>query len=343
MSRLLRRALSLTAATTLLGMVAPAVPAAAAAPMPACEGLGTAKVLCSFDVPPGVYRVSLALADQQSVSVTADARRVMLPSVLPLKRLQAFAVDVRDPEGEPTLQTGTPGLQVRLSSADGTPVRLDGISVHPARQLRTVFLAGDSTVCDQANAPYTGWGQMLPQFFDVRLAVANYADSGEGSASFLATEALMPTMERRIRPGDFVLVQFGHNDKATTAADYRRNLGEILDRVIVRGGRPVLVTPTVRQLFDATGQLTPTALHVNGLGVDLPAEMRALAAERGVPLVDLTSRSEQLLESLGPTASSALYLPEKKDRTHNSEHGADQMARLVLADLPPSLQRYRRR
>ncbi|MFC0624151.1 rhamnogalacturonan acetylesterase [Kribbella deserti] len=351
MSRQLRRVVSLTtsltAATVLFGTAAPATTLALAAPVENCEGVGTAQVLCSFDVAPGIYRVALALPTQEAaaVSVTAEARRVMLPPVMAgrAKRHQAFAVDVRAAEGEPTLATGTPGLQVRLTSADGGPVRLDSIAVHPLRQVRTLFLAGDSTVCDQANAPYTGWGQRLPQFFNAHLAVANYADSGEGSASFLANDALMPAMEQRIRAGDFVMIQFGHNDKATTAADYRRNLGEILDRVMARGGRPILVTPTVRQLFDSTGQLNQTALHVNGLGVNLPAEMRALATERDVPLIDLTSRSEELVESLGPTDSSALYLPEKKDRTHNSEYGADQMARLLLADLPLPLQHYLRR
>lgn len=340
----------------LLAVTAASIPAAAALPPgePAglrnCEGIGTSQVVCSFDVQPGVYRVILALPAQQAaaVTITAEARRVMLPPVLAGHHAQpqTFTVDVRDPEGEPTQPTGTPGLQLRFASTDGSPVRLGPLVLHAVARARTLFLAGDSTVCDQATPPYTGWGQMIPQYFGEQLAVANYADSGESSGSFLATEALMPTMEKRIRPGDFVMVQFGHNDKTTTAEDYRRNLGEILDRVIARGGRPILVTPTVRRLFDGGGQLTPTALHVNGLGVNLPVEMRALAAERGVPLVDLTSRSEQLIESLGPDASGVIYLPEKKDRTHNSEYGADQFAQLVLAgvaDLELPLDHYRRR
>lgn len=68
-------------------------------------------------------------------------------------------------------------------------------------------------MCDQANPPYTGRGQQLPQYFDEHLVVANYADSGESSGSFLANEALMSSLEKRIRPGGHVMVQFGHNDK----------------------------------------------------------------------------------------------------------------------------------
>lgn len=107
-----------------------------------------------------------------------------------------------------------------------------------------------------------------------------------------------------------------------------------------RGGRPILVTPPVRQLFGTDGTLNNTARHINSLGVDLPAEMRSLAAERDLSLIDLTDRSRQLVESLGPTASSALYLPEKKNRTHTSEHGADQMAQLVLGGIGRGVDRF---
>jgi hypothetical protein len=95
----------------------------------------------------------------------------------------------------------------------------------------------------------------------------------------------------------------------------------------------VLVTPPVRRGFSG-GRLTPTSLHVNGLGVDLPAVMRQVATDTAVPLIDLTARSRALVEGLGETASTRLYLTQATDgvtdNTHFSSYGGDQMARLVL-------------
>ncbi|WP_432445677.1 rhamnogalacturonan acetylesterase [Streptomyces rapamycinicus] len=290
-----------------------------------------------------------------STGVTAESRRTMLaatPTAAGQRLIRSFTVNVREPEGEPTGPSGSPGLD--LTFGGGAP-RLTGLKVTeiskaaksseaakvsemtkaaPGRR-HQLFLAGDSTVCDQLTAPYTGWGQQLPQFFRRGLSVANYADSGESSGSFLADPRLFATMRPLIRPGDTVLVQFAHNDKQTTAADYRANLGALLDGVRARGGKPVLVTPIVRRWFNDDGTLdNATALHINGLGVNLPAEMRALAAERGVPLIDLTALTKRLVEELGPEGSKRLYLyDEARDNTHTSAHGATEFARLVLGEL----------
>lgn len=297
---------------------------------------GTAPVVCHFDVAPGTYDVTAVLggADAGSTAVTAESRRTLLtatPTAAGQRVERSFTVDVREPEGEPTGPSGSPGLDL---SFGGDAPRLADLKVTPARRAQ-LFLAGDSTVCDQIAAPYSGWGQQIPQFFKRGLSVANYADSGESSGSFLADSRLFPTMRPLIRTGDTVLIQFAHNDKQTTAADYRANLTRLIDGVRARGGRPVLVTPIVRRWFNTDGTLNNgTALHVNGLGVDLPAEMRALAAERGVPLIDLTALTKRLVEQLGPEGSKALYLyNEARDNTHTSVHGATEFARLVLGEL----------
>jgi lysophospholipase L1-like esterase len=211
---------------------------------------------------------------------------------------RALTVDVREPEGEPTGAPGTPGLDLDLYFGGSAP-QLAGLYVTPARRTHQILLAGDSTVCDQPGEPYAGWGQELPQFFRRGLSVANYADSGEGSASFLADPALLPALEQHIGRGDLVLIQFGHNDKQTPADEYRANLTEMVTRVRAAGGRPVLVTPIARRWFNTDGTLNNgTALHVNGLGVDLPAEQRGLAVELGVPLIDLTALAKGLVEGL---------------------------------------------
>ncbi|MDG4862043.1 rhamnogalacturonan acetylesterase, partial [Streptomyces sp. T-3] len=245
---------------------------------------------------------------------------------------RAFTVDVRTPEGEPTGPAGTPGLGLTFA---GSAPALASIRVTPAPRTRQLLLVGDSTVCDQPGEPYTGWGQRLPQYLGRGTAVANYADSGESTVSVLANPLLFEAVERRIRPGDLVLVQLAHNDKQTDGPAYRANLTTMVERVRARGGRPVLVTPIVRRWFNADGTLdNDTALLVNGLGVNHPAVIREVAAAQDVPLIDLTARTKELVESLGVEASKALYLTaEKRDNTHTSQQGATAYAALVRDEL----------
>lgn len=200
---------------------------------------------------------------------------------------------------------------------------------------RQIFLVGDSTVCDQPGDPYSGWGQQLPQYLRRGLSVANYADSGESTVTYLATPALFPTVQPLVREHDLVLIQLAHNDKTTDEATYRTNLETLVAGVRARGGEPVLVTPIVRRWFNADGTLNNgTALLVNGLGVDHPAVIRSVAAAEDVPLIDLTAKTKALVESLGVEGSKAIYLyNEKRDNTHTSVHGATVYAALVRDEL----------
>ncbi|QNE78289.1 hypothetical protein F0344_30075 [Streptomyces finlayi] len=148
---------------------------------------GSAPLVCHLDVAPGTYRVSVLLggdAEAGSTGVTAETRRTVLaetPSAPGGTVRRSFTVDVRDPEGEPTGATGSPGLDLTFG---GTAPQLDALRVTPVRTPR-ILLAGDSAVCDQPGAFYSGWGQQLPRHLTGRLTVANHADSGEGSQSFL--------------------------------------------------------------------------------------------------------------------------------------------------------------
>lgn len=293
---------------------------------------------CHFDVPPGTYDVQVLLGGDaaSSTSISGETRRSLLPETPAAageRVARGFTVDVRTPEGEPTGPDGTPGLDLTLG---GSAPALAGIRVTPAsRHTRQIFLIGDSTVCDQPAAPYSGWGQQLPQFLRRGLSVANYADSGESTVSYLGNPQLWGTVQPLIRPGDLVLIQLAHNDKTTDGATYRANLEILVDGVREKGGRPVLVTPIVRRWFNADGTLNnSTALLVNGLGVDLPAVMRSVAAADRVPLIDLTATTKALVESLGIEGSKAIYLyNEKKDNTHTSVHGATVYAGLVRDGL----------
>ncbi|WP_427919263.1 rhamnogalacturonan acetylesterase [Streptomyces sp. cg40] len=288
---------------------------------------------CHFDVPPGTYDVTVRLGGESAAStaVTGETRRSLLPETATAAGrtvTRSFTVNVRTPEGEPTGPDGTPGLDLTLG---GTAPALAGIRVTPARHPRQIFLIGDSTVCDQPGDPYSGWGQQLPQFLRKGVSVANYADSGESTVTYLANPLLWGTVQPLINPGDLVLVQLAHNDKTTDEATYRANLETLVAGIRERGGRPVLVTPIVRRWFNADGTLNNgTALLVNGLGVDLPGVIRSVAAAEGVTLIDLTAQTKALVESLGVEGSKAIYLyNEKKDNTHTSVHGATVYAGLV--------------
>ncbi|GAA1360729.1 rhamnogalacturonan acetylesterase [Streptomyces beijiangensis] len=331
------------AGTALLAAItaAAALTAVPAQASPRRGGLGhctaTAPFVCHFDVAPGTYRVSALLGggtEAGATRVTAETRRAVLAETpnAPGERVRrSFTVDVRTPEGEPTGPGGTPGLDLTF---DGAAPQLAALRVTRVRTSQ-ILLAGDSTVCDQPGDPYNGWGQQLPQYLTDRISVANYADSGESSQTFLDNPALFATLRTRIHHGDLVLVQLAHNDKQTDRDTYRANLTAMIEGIRAEGGRPVLVTPIVRRWFNADGTLdNGTALIVNGLGVDLPAELRTLATEQHTPLVDLTALSKARVEALGPEGSKAYYLyNEKKDNTHTSATGAAAFAQLVLGEL----------
>ncbi|MCO1580401.1 rhamnogalacturonan acetylesterase [Crossiella sp. SN42] len=335
--------------TAALGVAALAPVPATAAPRalpPQCSG--TAPITCHFPVAPGNYDVTVDLgspARAASTSMSVEARRQVLKTVATRAGQvvrSTVTVNVREPEGQPTGQRGTPGLSITFGG--GAPA-VGALTVTPARSPLVAYLAGDSTVCDQETAPYYGWGQYLPALVRGGAVVANYADSGEGSDSFLANPALFPRMKPLIKSRDLVFIQLAHNDKDTTAEVFRANLAKLVAGVRERGGVPVLMTPPVRRLFEG-GKLNSWALHVNNKGVDLPAAIRALGRSANVPVLDLTAKTKALVESLGPAASERLYLTrEVNDNTHFSTHGAAVMAGLVaqgVRELNLSLAGYLR-
>ncbi|MEW2635121.1 rhamnogalacturonan acetylesterase [Streptomyces sp. NPDC048389] len=331
-----RFSIAVVAAAT-LGTTLSSVPAHAHPGRPSMGPAHCTATACHFDVSPGTYDVQVLLGGKaaSSTSIGAESRRSLLAeTTVPADErvARAFTVDVRTPEGEPTGPEGTAGLDLVLG---GAAPALSDIRVTRARHARQIFLVGDSTVCDQPGDPYAGWGQQLPRYLRKGVSVANYADSGESTVTYLGNPQLWATVRPRIRPGDLVLVQLAHNDKTTDEATYRANLEALVAGVRERGGQPVLVTPIVRRWFNSDGTLNNgTALLVNGLGVDHPAVIRSVAAAAHVPLIDLTAKTKALVESLGVEASKALYLyNEKRDNTHTSVHGATVYAGLVRDEL----------
>jgi pectinesterase len=209
----------------------------------------------------------------------------------------------------------------------------------------SIFVAGDSTAATYATfeAPRAGWGQALPVFLGRHVTVVNEALSGASSKSFVDLGRLDRILAA-IRPGDYLLVSFGHNDEKTDLerhtdpfTTYQAYLRRYIDGARRLGAHPVLVTPVERRRFDATG-------HAVASHGDYPQAMRELGAASRVPVVDLTAASMGLWDRLGVDATTRYFLwlapgqspnyPDGvQDNTHFQAHGAIEVARLVAAAL----------
>ena len=295
---------------------------------------GTNPIACHFGGAPGNYDVTVVLGGAAAAATTvgAEANRVMLPTVATAagqSRRLSFSVNVRQPEGEPiqAVSPGTPGLDVYFFGANGLAPALQSIGYAAAPAPFMIYLAGDSTVCDQTDTNYGGWGQIFPRYFDFPVVVANYADSGESSGSFLASANLFGAITSRLKPNDWVLIQFGHNDKTNTGLNFHDNMTALVAGVKAKGAFPVLITPEARAQFDATtNQVSPQ--HINSTGADLPAIVKQVGTEQQVPVLDLTARTVTWLNQLGPNGWQ-IYHALGTDVTHTTPPGAAVVAGFV--------------
>jgi lysophospholipase L1-like esterase len=214
----------------------------------------------------------------------------------------------------------------------------------PPRKTK-LYLIGDSTMATKVRAtfPETGWGMPLGTFFDTTVVVDNRAQNGRSTRTFLAENRWQPVVEA-LQPGDYVFIQFGHNDESanypdryTTADDYRRNLSKFVTETRGKRAIPVLLTPVTRRYFDKDG-------HIKETHVAYSAATVAVAKEYKVTLVDLDKLSRGLLQQFGEENSKLLFMQlapgdhpnyplGRADNTHFNELGARKMAQLVVNDL----------
>ncbi len=196
-----------------------------------------------------------------------------------------------------------------------------------------LIIVGDSTVADYpAQGPLRGWGQMLCNFLEPDVTVINLAVCGRSTKTFIQEQRWQKALER-CNTGDYVLIQFGHNDshskdkpEATDAAtDYPNYLRRYVNDAKAKGATPILVTPMHRRLFDAQGSITqelrPYAMA-----------MKAVADERKALCVDLHELSGHAFQELGDAGCESFFVGPQ-DRTHFSQKGAVLMARLIATDL----------
>jgi lysophospholipase L1-like esterase len=194
------------------------------------------------------------------------------------------------------------------------------VKITPVTNVTTVFLTGDSTVTDQPDEPWNSWGQMLPRFFTSEVAVANHAESGESLQSSLGSRRIEKILTS-LQPGDFLFVQFGHNDMKDRATDavvkFRENLRQLIADTRTRGATPVLVTSMERKAGVTQDTLT-----------DHPRAMREVAQADSVALLDLHAMSKRLYAALGPDLEKAFV-----DGTHHNAYGSYEMARCVVQGI----------
>jgi lysophospholipase L1-like esterase len=214
----------------------------------------------------------------------------------------------------------------------------------PGKKKIRVFLAGDSTMSIKETRAYpeTGWGMPFVYFWDSTVQVVNRAKNGRSTKSFI-NEGLWKSITDEAGEGDYIFIQFGHNDEVptkktyTTEQEFRDNLLRYVGDSRNKKAIPVLITPVARRKFDPQGKVTGT--H------DVYSQIvRELAAKENVALIDLDRKSQALYQQFGPEHSELLFLqlqpgehpnyPEgKDDNTHFSELGARLVAQLVLKEI----------
>jgi len=211
----------------------------------------------------------------------------------------------------------------------------------------TIHMIGDSTMANKpvipAN-PERGWGQLFHMYFNDSVRVENYAQNGRSTKSFI-NEGRWAKVVAALKPGDFVIIQFGHNDEKTNNVkvgtapfgEFTENLTRFVRESRQHQATPILATPVARRKFDESGTLT------NSHGV-YPEAVRKVAAKKNVPLLELTVATEKLLQQLGPESSKRLFdwipagefAPDSKpleDDTHFNAYGASRVCDLAVLEL----------
>ena len=316
----------------------------------------------------GNYNVKVTLGDKFGTSKTtvkAECRRLMVEGIETKNgkfAMVEFTVHVKDSIIRPL------GTKVKLKPREisylhwddkltlefnNTAAKVCAVEIEKVDNIPTVFLAGNSTVVDQAEEPWAAWGQMIPAFFQPKkIAVANYAESGETLKAFRG-ERRLEKIWTMAKPGDYLFIEFAHNDQKAGGnyldpfTTYKQTVKEWIAEAKKRQMIPVLVTSMNRRSFDSTGHIT------NTLG-DYPEAMRQTGKEEHVAVIDLNAMSKILYEKWGPEQSVKAFVhfpantfpnqkQELKDNTHFTTYGAYELAKCIangIREQVPSLAKY---
>jgi lysophospholipase L1-like esterase len=225
----------------------------------------------------------------------------------------------------------------------GLTVMVLCVSAVPITKI-TVYLIGDSTMSEKEVKAYpeSGWGMPFKYFFDSTVVVDNRAKNGRSTRTFISENRWQPIVDK-LKEGDYVFIQFGHNDESkekteryTTPEEYKANIVRFIEETQAKKAVPVLLTPVSRRRFkDGVAQEThPVYSDV----------VRLTAKEKNIAFIDLDKKSIELFQKFGEEKSKLLFLqlgsgehpnyPEgKNDNTHFNELGAREIAQLVLSEM----------
>ncbi|NIK23644.1 fibronectin type III domain-containing protein [Paenibacillus lupini] len=297
----------------------------------------------NIDLPNGDYTVSLVAGDAEAATDIA----IKVENIQKVQQTAKTAGQYLEMEFPIALVDGQLNFDFTGTAAKINAIVITKQSDRQPGEIPTVYIAGDSTVqtYDPYWEPQAGWGQMLPRFFNSDVAIVNKAIGGRSTKNFI-TEGRLDEILRAIKPGDYFLVQFGHNDatisipdRYASPADYKSYLENYyIEGAIQRGATPILVTPMGRRDFNAdTGKFN----------VSFPEYVQAMkeaAVDKDVALVDLSALSVAYYNSIGFEATASVFLyadpgiyqafpTGSADNTHFQEYGAIQLARLLAGGI----------
>ena len=312
-------------------------------------------VFFSLRVPDGNYRVTVTVGSKKratETTVRAESRRLMAENVATRKgeyKTVSFVVNKHSPvidkdhsvrikERERTKLNWDDRLTIEIN---GTAPAVATIDIEPDTTATTIFLCGNSTVVDQDYEPWASWGQMITRWFGPDVCIANFGESGESASTFIQVGRLAKALSM-MRPGDYLIAEFGHNDQkqkfpgAGAYYNYATALKTFIDEVRARGGHIIFATPTQRRSF-ADGKLRET----HG---DYPDAMRWVAVREQVPVIELHDMTRTLFETLGEEGSKQclVHYPANTfpgqakplaDNTHFNPYGAYEVAKLVIEGM----------
>ncbi len=318
----------------------------------------------SVQVPDGNYRITVTVGSKKRKAETvvrAESRRLMVEDIKTARGQLidcSFIVNKRSPRFLMTTKDGVREETVRLKDREKSYLNWDDsltlefngpapavsrIRIEPDTTATTIFLCGNSTVVDQNAEPWASWGQMIPRWFDSRVAVSNHAESGLTARSFIAGNRLEKILTM-MRPGDYVVCEFGHNDeKEHLPGDgawyhYVYNLKVFVDKVRQAGGHIIFCTPTQRRFWQDDNR------HIKDTHGDFPAAMRSVAERENVPIIDLNEKTRTFFETLGYEDSkrALVHYPANTypgqdqplaDNTHFNPYGAYEVAKMVVQGM----------
>jgi lysophospholipase L1-like esterase len=298
----------------------------------------------SVKLPEGTYRVKVTLGDAAKpadTTIKAEARKLMIESAKTRTgehQVREFSVNIRTPKLADGKQVAIAPQEAKLLQWDdkltiewlGPHASVAALEISPEPGAPVVWLLGDSTVTDQDYEPWNSWGQMLTRFFKPGIAVANHARSGASIRSSLSSRRVQKVLDG-VKPGDFVCIQFGHNDmkdrRPTALEEYRANLVKLARDIQTKGGQTILITSMERK--SGVQKLTLAGY---------PDAVRSVAKELNLPCIDLQNTSLVLYRALGEQLNSAFV-----DGTHHNPYGSYLLARCVtlgIRDQVPTLAKW---